>query len=109
MQGEERGVLSSNMTYIEQAKEKAREGGYVEGFMYDKLAAVDPFGAFEILLFDVKWWQALGKAMGWEKIPNPRKYALVGGWQYQLHYFVDHLIAGKSVESFFEELLKRVE
>jgi hypothetical protein len=82
------------MTALEQAIRDAEKGGYVTGFMYDRLAAIDPLYAAEILLLDPKWWQALGKARGWKA---PR-------WRKEWHRLIDNLISGKDVNSFFEAL-----
>lgn len=52
---------------MEKAKERAIMGGYVTGFMYEKLAEIDPLHAWEILLFDYEFWRCLGIAEGWKK------------------------------------------
>lgn len=89
---------------MKESIKKAIEGGYVTGFMYDKLAAIDPLHAWEILLLDPKWWQALGKSLnwgdGWGEMLNEE------GWKHHWHRFIDHLAEGKDAESFFIELLK---
>jgi hypothetical protein len=59
------------MNAIEKANYDAQVlGGYTTGFMYDRLAKIDPLGAMEVLWMDRRWWQALGKAREWvgEKI-----------------------------------------
>jgi len=117
---------------MKEAIQKAIEGGYVTGFMYDKLAKIDPLGAVEILLLDPKWWQCLGKALGWREIcadcggevtrkQTPEYPKLAGlswcpqrceaknfqeGHLYQWHRFIDNLAEGKDVNEFFNELLK---
>lgn len=67
-------------------------------------------------VLDPLFWQALGKSLGWNQIPatldnekimfpkNPNKNA--NYYIFYWHRFIDHLIAGKSAESYFEELLK---
>ena len=56
---------------IEQAIGKAREAGFVTGFIYDRMAAVDPLGALEVIFFDRRFWQSLGKVMGWKEDYRP--------------------------------------
>ncbi len=60
-------------------------------------------------LLDPLFWQALGKGLGWngknmdaccESNPGSQDE-----WFYNWHNFIDHLASGKSVDSFFEELL----
>lgn len=77
-------------------------------------------------LLDPKFFQALGKSLGWDNKKSPEyclicEYQsilkehgtqdgcladLIYGWEYYWHKFIDHLIAGNSVESYFEELIK---
>lgn len=59
-----------------------------------------------------EFWQALGKALGWEERINlqwSNKNLPIGmdtHWLYQWHRFIDHLAEGKSADIFFNELLK---
>lgn len=66
---------------------------------------------------DPLFWQALGKSLGWDEnsdMADAMIYALsvrtgkkiLPKWAKEMHRFIDHLIAGKSAESFFEELIK---
>lgn len=83
---------------MEKAITKAIEGGYKP----DKKNWNPIQLHWRIFSLDPLFWQALGKSLGWyddsELIPN--------SWAMFWHKFIDHLIAGKSVESFFEELIK---
>lgn len=59
---------------------------------------------------DPLFWQALGKAMGWwdgKKFPkwHPKGEKPKAHWQIHMQSFIDHLIAGKSPDLFFMELL----
>lgn len=103
------------------------EGGYGRGKL--------PYSAFMAGMFiDPRWWQCLGQGLGWDhavtvfKNPAKRITAVMGGevkeyirkahtvvrptrnahtlWKRNWHRFIDHLIAGKDAESFFNELLK---
>lgn len=85
---------------MDKAIQKSIEGGY-PSFLLNK----NKDGSHILLPSDLLtplFWQALGKSLGWyddsELIPN--------SWSMFWHKFIDHLIAGKSAESFFEELLK---
>lgn len=72
---------------------------------------------------DRTFWQALGKACGWELVCRDcengidSKYCKTGWhdeatwikktmWKYKWHKFIDHLAEGKDAESFFKELFK---
>ena len=108
---------------IQQAIEKAIEGGYIPfGGEYGKskrflngwhlnteekciqwgVAGQDDCD-FQLPLSDIfldpLFWQSLGKAMGWDK----NKY-IIGNWKAHWHRFIDHLVEGKEAESFFEKL-----
>lgn len=50
------------------------KGGYVTGFMYDKLAAIDPLRAYELLFLDPMFWKALGKAFGNKEVMHCDRY-----------------------------------
>lgn len=116
------------MSYIEQTIKKAIEGGYKKGEY--KRSLIKSFvdgnlwyaGGYTFILaetlIDPLFWQALGKAMGWEKkdfyevcplncdecdgaiSEFPQKF-----WVHSWHCFIDHLAEGKDPESFFESLL----
>lgn len=103
-------MTNNNPTNLEIIKQKAIEGGYVTGFMYDRLAAIDPLGAVEILLLDPLFWQSLGKALGWKgynfcEWNNCVLIQRIPQWQREWHRFIDHLAEGKDIESFFKQLL----
>jgi len=102
------------MTYIEQAiKEAVEKGGYHEGYHLahfgdfgDVLFAADK-GARSIavvvaeILLDPSFWQALGKARGWDAtVAIPVMQDWLGYW----HKFINHLAEGKDAESFFASL-----
>ena len=64
-----------------------------------------------------EFWQALGKAMGWENGADlDSRWDYVKGkttyhyfndcWEFYWHRFIDHLAEGKAAESFFKEMLK---
>lgn len=55
------------------------------------------------ILISPLFWQALGKAMGWDEeydYENKRE-AWIGYW----HRFIDHLASGGDAESFFATLI----
>lgn len=58
---------------------------------------------------DSKFWQALGKALGWDEINGKtwesNRFGFMPVWQHHWHRFIDSLIAGKSTEDFFQELI----
>lgn len=71
----------------------------------------------ERTFIDPKFWESLGKAMGWGKcskhIREERMARMLAGcdecmdaddWQNYWHNFIDHLIEGKSAEDYFKEL-----
>lgn len=73
----------------------------------------------DCVFLDPLFWQALGKAMGWEgkvqevidtRTENPRfqvgGWVNKGDWKTEWHRFIDHLAEGKDAESFFNELFK---
>jgi len=59
---------------------------------------------------DPLFWQALGKAMGWEQeVENEFGEKELRGsrnWTIKWHRFIDHLAEGKDADSFFKELIK---
>jgi len=91
---------------IQEAIEKAIEGGWEkDGFVCQG----ELIGVEEIALLDPLFWQALGKAMGWEtRITFYNSF--IGGkenndpWRLEMHRFIDHLAEGKTIESYFETL-----
>lgn len=84
----------------------------IEPYLYPDFRAV--------VLFDPLFWQALGKAGGWndetkdlsEFYKDGMGYILdengeIPTWQYRWHQLIDHLAEGKDIDSFFNELLKK--
>ena len=54
---------------------------------------------------DPKFWQALGKAMGWNKLaPYELVNKNIPEWHYHWHKFIDHLAEGGDPTSFFNQL-----
>lgn len=58
-------------------------------------------------LLDPLFWQALGRAMGWDSATLTHfgnGYQHYSTWQSKWHKLIDHLADGGSIESFFETL-----
>lgn len=63
---------------------------------------------FAFLVLDPKFWQALGKALGWySEKPLYQINNQPAQWAYYWHCFIDHLAEGKDAESFFQNLLNQ--
>ena len=117
---------------MKQAIEKAIEGGYepfktfkmeeardVE-FIGDDMSVYVPrftnvaHASINRILLDPLFWQALGKAMGWEDgdsraywtREDSHKVVLLDRWQNEMHSFIDHLASNGNADDFFNELLK---
>lgn len=107
---------------IEQAIQKAKDGGWVETQAH-KYNALGYDTIIESAVFlDVTFWVALGKALQWGmkhyssqpflggiEVLRTAKHrcnqnCTVGSWRVELHRFIDHLASGKTAESFFEAL-----
>ena len=70
----------------------------------------------EKLLLDPKFWQYLGKSLGWREhsefigeekdttMGHIRAYKNQAEWLYQWHKFIDNLAEGRTVVDFFEKL-----
>lgn len=60
------------------------------------------------ILMSVLFWQALGKAEGWDdqEVWVKNNEGRLTDWRREWHRFIDHIIAGKDIDSFFKELLK---
>lgn len=106
---------------IEQAIKAAIKGGYLkqginsneeESILRQRRLGYAMNNKYEVLL-DPKFWQSLGKELGWngetetEKII--RQYNMLPEnellkWKYCWHGLIDYLIAGKSIEDYFKEL-----
>lgn len=111
---------------IEQTIQKSIEGGYVGiSNTYHKWDGIRTFTAKEVIkkcpeviFLDPKFWQALGKALGWKQkytsmirelryddVPPMRIHAPeYDEWMFWWHRFIDHLAEDKDAESFFKEL-----
>lgn len=84
---------------MKEAIQKAIEGGYRQ----------TSFDLSYSPLLDPLFWQALGKAMGWEDFEGydvEGDFSKIEGWRNHWHRFIDHLASGGDAESFFKELLK---
>jgi len=89
---------------ISQAIEKAIEGGWI----YKNEWGNNPIDMpVERILLDPLFWQSLGKAMGWDEssgIFREPGHVEMKEWMFRWHDFTDHLIEGKTAESFFANL-----
>lgn len=66
------------------------------------------------IFFDSAFWQALGKARGWDDLRDGIKEARIDyldyangtifGWKSVWHRFIDHLAEGRDAEEFFASL-----
>jgi hypothetical protein len=56
------------------------------------------------ILLDAKFWQALGKGMGWGQNDHFFENRTYDYWQLMWHRFIDHLASRGTIESFFSEL-----
>lgn len=114
------------MTHLEQAiRDAIEKGGYNpkpnyyspfnisnHGVMFHGDDHDHEFYPVDTLLMSPAFWQALGKARGWKNNQEVEHYeagSVLGGYRflpslYYRHRLVDHLDAGKDVESFFETL-----
>ena len=63
----------------------------------------------ELAVLDPQFWQALGKAEGWEKVGSAITFSAFfkgNTWKNCWHSFIDHLAEGGNVDEFFNKLLK---
>lgn len=72
-----------------------------------------PDEKWQFVTSDPTFWQALGKAEGWEDpekgddFPEAEVLDLKQtGWNARWHHFIDHLAEGKDANSFFTNLIK---
>lgn len=104
---------------MEKAIKKAIEGGWDKdkfNMNYEGKVVTGGVVFNSIIILDPLFWQALGKAEGWDEFAGFSIYYLstwkkktevsMKRWKWEMHKFIDHLAEGKDVESFFEELLK---
>lgn len=118
---------------LQQAIEKAIEGGYLNNFTDDGSKVIDikdedtADGKISIAFYlretdrfyfnkykicsDPLFWQALGKSMGWKeeyyiqpKLLDDSKVKIRAEYIDVWHRFIDHLAEGKDIESYFEKL-----
>jgi hypothetical protein len=95
---------------IEEAIKKAVEEGEYDLYTQWEIVCNDTWAHF---LIDPKFWQALGKSMGWEMrrwkeyTPGGAEIRVVEGkekWLKEWHKFIGHLAEGKTAEDFFAGL-----
>ena len=97
------------MMTIQEAIEKAREGGYTIDPFHDP-----PRHIQAQYLLETSFWEALGRALGWDHamttvraVENGRPTIVTRAghhWLSHWHHFIDDLAEGKTAESFFESL-----
>ncbi len=102
---------------MEEAIKRSIEGGLQEGEKWkfvraNKYRAVWLNGngdettiAIEKYLLDPLFWQALGKAMEWDKTTGHYR-GFQTSWEVKWHRFIDALAKGKSPDEYFSNLLK---
>jgi hypothetical protein len=88
---------------IQEAIDKAREGGYTTEPLDEPSRLVQAH-----YFLETAFWEALGRALGWEgdfeyihlsrNEPSKMRQPL---WLYYWHRFNSHLVAGNTPESFF--------
>ncbi len=89
---------------------KAREGGWngeIPPFIESHYGEIIPKANIPDIikykyLLDPLFWEALGKAEKWEEYEGNDEYPV---YRDKWHQFIDHIFEGKSIDSFFEELL----
>ncbi len=110
---------------IKKTIESAIEGGYRKGDKRFIKIFMNDWKMPYLVYMDKKFWQALGKAMGWnngyctgcdEYITSIMQGCGCGDgemvrienfqdeWKYKWHKFIDHLSENKSIEDFFKDL-----
>lgn len=104
---------------METAIQRAIKGGYKDHAYCNEFDMYECSTSYchATVLLDPDFWKALGKAEGWSYKSVPQifesadqdesylDYDTIEEWKYQMHNFIDHLIAGKEVDSFFNNLL----
>lgn len=101
---------------MEKAIKKAIEGGWhpkglkIEGYPISWIiqATINRSKFWERYCLEPLFWQALGKAMGWEngEMVIHEKMVAYQQWKIYWHCFIDALAEGKTPDEFFNELLK---
>jgi len=91
---------------MEKAIRFAVEGGFKLREIHLEETAWGAEMAYPHILLDPLFWQALGKQQGW--IEGIDKYTgdSVCEWRSNVHSFIAHIMDGKDVDSFFNNLLK---
>lgn len=101
------------MTAIETAIRDAIRGGWRPPFILRRVELEVGFGELFYQMYagvflNPLFWQALGKARGWVSVKTVEiEYHFAGDWtewEWNMHRFIDHLIAGKTAEDFFKSL-----
>ena len=91
---------------IKEAIKKAIEGGYNQEVQNWETTPNKQLW-MKLFLLDPAFWQCLGKAMRWASDldlgRHGKKPSLIGYLMYW-HQLIDHLAAGKDINSFFEKL-----
>lgn len=93
-----------------QAIQKGIEGGYKNELVeHWVVSGGSSGGEVEKFFLDPLFWQALGKALGWEKCPKTGKLnckqCSKDVWLMEWHGFIDHIAKNKDPDEFFKELL----
>lgn len=89
---------------IQEAIEGAVENGWVaDGRYFRERTWRGHHDRTRAILGDPLFWQALGKAMGWE-VQFDEDKGFNYQWKDYWHRLIDHLAEGKSIELFFAEL-----
>lgn len=102
---------------IQQAIEKAVEGGYHRGqigtspiveincdFAITETKGERNHYGLAWVWLDPLFWQSLGKAMGWTGKAFYEDGMTLKTWKREWHRFIDKLADGGTAEQFFEEL-----
>lgn len=102
---------------IQQAISRAIEGGYDNDFGWGTPRWSEyKHGEIEASIYsyvlDPRWWQSLGKSLGWEDCRGPKETCHKEDiptkdgycWYLLMHGLITHLAEGKSIESYFETL-----
>lgn len=94
------------MSAIEDAIRSAVEKGYKD---YSETSGSYTKKYHSDILLDPSFWQALSKAKGWEKyiegsVEQSGSRFYEKNWKRYWHEFIDHLIKGDDVESYFNSL-----
>jgi len=88
---------------LEETIQKAIEGGFKKGSEIFDIDGEIPLGANpELFFLDPLFWRSLENVMGWEIIQV--RGHIVEAWKFKWHSFIEHLIEGKDIESFFSNL-----